>query len=365
MAKYLKLFNNHSGYTAFTQTEEFVKPNVSHCIQENEVHYNPIPHDYSKDYLTFTALGNGEFSVNIGINVPTSKMQSISFKINDGEWATYQNVDNSAVTETVSSNIKRGDKIYVKGSASALANGAGGSNYTTFESTFDITVEGNIMSLLYGDNFDDETELTETYTFLELFHGMVDTLISAENLVLPALNATDSCYNSMFWNCNRLVHAPKELPAMTIGEWSYQEMFSGCWALVDYPEMYPIMTLSEGCYAYMFEYCRSLTSMPNLPATTLAYDCYYCMFQGCSGLTETTVLPATTLAEECYYHMFQNCSNLNSVTCLATDISANKSTTSWLSGVAVNGTFTKAANMTSWTEGASGIPSGWSVVDAN
>ena len=42
MTKYLKLFDNHSGYTAFTQTEEFVRPNVSHCVGENHVHYNPL-----------------------------------------------------------------------------------------------------------------------------------------------------------------------------------------------------------------------------------------------------------------------------------------------------------------------------------
>lgn len=40
--KYLKLFNNHSQYTAFTQTEDFILPNVSHCIAEGDVHYNPI-----------------------------------------------------------------------------------------------------------------------------------------------------------------------------------------------------------------------------------------------------------------------------------------------------------------------------------
>lgn len=43
MGKYIKVFNNHNGYTAFTQTADFVKPNVSHCISENDVHYNPLP----------------------------------------------------------------------------------------------------------------------------------------------------------------------------------------------------------------------------------------------------------------------------------------------------------------------------------
>ena len=46
MAKYLKLFENHTQYDTFIGgggETPFVKPNVSHCITENEVHYNPIP----------------------------------------------------------------------------------------------------------------------------------------------------------------------------------------------------------------------------------------------------------------------------------------------------------------------------------
>ena len=38
--KYLKLFDNHSGYTEY-MSGEAILPNVSHCILEDEVHYNP------------------------------------------------------------------------------------------------------------------------------------------------------------------------------------------------------------------------------------------------------------------------------------------------------------------------------------
>ena len=40
---YLKLFQNHSEYEAFVSGGTMVRPNVSHCVSENEVHYNPIP----------------------------------------------------------------------------------------------------------------------------------------------------------------------------------------------------------------------------------------------------------------------------------------------------------------------------------
>jgi hypothetical protein len=56
--RYLKLFENHSNYEDFVEGGTMEKPNVSHCVSENEVHYNPIPHDYSKEYLTFVSLEN-------------------------------------------------------------------------------------------------------------------------------------------------------------------------------------------------------------------------------------------------------------------------------------------------------------------
>ena len=61
--KYLKKFSNHSDYNTFTGSTEFIKPNVSHCIQENDVHYNP-----KEDGVTYsvTVLGeapHGDFTI--------------------------------------------------------------------------------------------------------------------------------------------------------------------------------------------------------------------------------------------------------------------------------------------------------------
>jgi hypothetical protein len=89
------------------------------------------------------------------------------------------------------------------------------------------------------------------------------------------------------------------------------------------------------------------------------------MFRDCTSLTTAPELPATTLASECYREMFNRCTNLSSIKCLATDISASNCTLAWVNGVAASGTFTKAASMSSWTEGVNGIPSGWNVVNAS
>ena len=39
MNSYLRKFANHSAYQ--TAESSLDKPNVSYCVQENEVHYNP------------------------------------------------------------------------------------------------------------------------------------------------------------------------------------------------------------------------------------------------------------------------------------------------------------------------------------
>ena len=113
----------------------------------------------------------------------------------------------------------------------------------------------------------------------------------------------------------------------------------------------------------MFNGCTSLTTAPSvLPATTLAERCYYGMFNGCKSLVTAPELPATTLASNCYRQMFYSCTKLSYIKCLATDISASRCTLSWVSSVASSGTFVKAANMSSWTTDANGIPTGWTVV---
>lgn len=114
----------------------------------------------------------------------------------------------------------------------------------------------------------------------------------------------------------------------------------------------------EGYFSGM----TSLVSAENL----IIPDNYTCesMFSGCTSLTTAPVLSASTLTENRYKDMFKGCSKLNYIKCLATDISASGCTEGWLDGVSSSGTFVKASSMNSWPSGASGIPSGWTVTNA-
>ena len=336
MKKNIRVFQTQSEYDTFISGDDVLRPNVSYVRGENEVHYNPKP-DYSKQYLTFEALESGTFKFG----------KTIDYSLDNGTtWTTLE-------ANTASPTVVQGDKILWRGQISS---------YGTFSSTANYNVEGNIMSLLYGDNFANQTELPNgSYTFYSLFYGNT-RLISAVNMVLPATTLRDKCYNEMFKGCTSLTTAPNELPATTLAVDCYNSMFNGCTALTTAPTL-PATTLASQCYYYMFVGCTSLTTAPELPATTLAVYCYSNMFANCKSLTTAPELPATTLAQYCYQYMFAGCTNLNNITMLATTIS-NGSLNTWVNNVAATGTFTKAAEMTTLPTGASGIPSGWTVVDA-
>ena len=145
------------------------------------------------------------------------------------------------------------------------------------------------------------------------------------------------------------------------------EVYGNIMSLVSGDSFVNADTLTENYALYALFYgCPNITSAENLvlPATTLTENCYNAMFQGCTSLTTAPELSALNLATSCYNGMFSRCTSLNYIKCLANDISALECTYNWVYNVPEGGTFVKNAAMTGWSTGNSGIPSGWTVVDA-
>ena len=276
-----------------------------------------------------------------------------------------------------------GDTVQLRAISDYLGGNGGFSPFGNIEGKYN--VKGNIMSLLYAEDFEGQTDLNGmNYAFKKLFYNC-NNLVNAKDLVLPATTLADSCYSYMFYGCTSLTTAPElpatilapscyngmffgctslttapELPATTLANYCYLNMFYGCTSLTTAPELLAT-TLTNYCYLNMFYGCTSLTAAPELKATTLASSCYDAMFNGCTSLTIAPELPATTLANYCYAYMFYNCGNLNYIKMLATNISAGGCLSNWVKGVASSGTFVKNANMASLPNGVSGIPNGWTV----
>ena len=347
-------------------------PNVSLCEDApTTVHYSPYAHDYSQDYLTFVAKEDSTFKL---------VYNSVSYSLDEGETWT------ELASNTDSPTVTSGNKIMWK--ATLTPNQYAGIG--EFSSTGQFDVQGNIMSLLYGDNFKEQTSLSgKNGAFAYLFSGCTN-LVSAKNLSLPATTLAESCYNSMFYRCTSLTTVPKlpattlvsacynsmfsgctslttapELPATTLADYCYSNMFQGCKSLTTAPEL-PATTLANGCYNYMFAGCTSLTTAPELPATTLAKVCYNSMFSGCTSLTTAPELPATTLTGSCYTDMFNGCSKLNYIKAMFTTEPSSTYTSNWVNGVASSGAFVKNSTAT-WTSdcGPSTFPCNWTVDTAS
>ena len=256
MATYLKLFETHTQYETFIGgggVTPFIKPNVSYCTEENEVHYNPF--SWADEYLTFDIVTEGTI---VWKTSDSNNVKTISYSINNGEWA-----DITSSTEGDSFNVSVGDKVRFKGNNTAY--GVHNFNYNTFNgSTASFNVQGNIMSLTNGDSFANATTFKSNYVFVYLFNNA--NIINAKNLVLPATTLADDCYQDMFRGCTSLVTAPT-LPATTLADYCYQYMFSGCTSLVTAPTL-PATTLANYCYNYMFRDCSSLNYIKAMFTTT-------------------------------------------------------------------------------------------------
>lgn len=294
----------------------------------------------SPNILLFTKL---TFATPITIETSTDR----------NTWSTLGTTDDSIV---LSMQIPANGKVYLRANTQTW-------NGTFINCSGYFNVGGDIMSLLYGSNYDGtQTQFPSAQTtFYNLFVNAGSALLNAGDLILPATTLTAFAYKHMFMECSGLKYGP-DLPATALGDECYREMFFGCTSLVKTPDL-PATVLKRLCYQCMFKNCSSLTNAPDLLADTLAEECCASMFENCTLLTETPILYSDTLTTNCYAHMFYGCTSLSKVTCLATNISASNCVYSWLYDVNPSGTFYKDSSMQSWPSGYSGIPSGWTVTD--
>lgn len=191
--------------------------------------------DYSTQYLTFESQIDNNA---IYLKADDTPNVTISASTDNGStWTAY--TSSTVGNGTTIATLNAGDKVLIKGTNGTYL-------HYRFNSSGQFEIYGNIMSLLYGDNFSGQTALTNNYLFLSLFSGCTG-LTSAENLIMPATTLTTACYQYMFWGCTSLTTAP-ELPATT---------------------------LANSCYSNMFRGCTSLNYIKCLATDISAYDCTY------------------------------------------------------------------------------------------
>lgn len=227
-------------------------------------------------------------------------IQTFQYSLDDGE--TWSTCTTS---QTVTVNV--GQKMKLKGSFNNINQDRDTNRFTATGGTW--KAYGNLLSLLYGDTFASVTVLGKDGLLFCFYH--CQNLIDIDNLKIPITS----------------------------------------------------ITITRGLRA-TFRDC-GFSSVPSdlLPATTLSRECYMGTFEECANLVKAPLLPATTIPSYGYFAMFNNCTSLNEVTCLATSGIGGNKTQLFLNGVASSGTFYKAPSA-SWSTGQYGVPSGWTILDA-
>lgn len=178
---------------------------------------------YADQYFTIESeADNNEITINLGGENPDSTSRN-SFSVssdNGSHWTTIELNEGNYVYSTT---LNEGDKLLIKSTNTTFSINTDDSMIT---SSGNFKVYGNIMSLLYGDNFANQTSFpaNSSYNFQQLFYYCT-CLTDASNLILPATTLTEGCYNKMFCDCGSLTTPPK-LPATTVVSNAYNDIIS-------------------------------------------------------------------------------------------------------------------------------------------
>ena len=288
-----------------------------------------VVHDYSQDYFTIESLEDNNLIK--AIRTSSGITPDIYYSLDNG--TTWSNQILSSGTITFGT-INTGDKIIFKCTVSRWA--TAWNQYNRFDANKSFKVYGNVMSLLNGDNFiNSEFVSGSSDNLCGLFYGTT-TLVDASNLILPATTLKVSCYNGMFRGCSNLVNGPKLLPALDVPTDGYSSMFESCTSLVTAPEI--LATTVSGATALNRMFCMNRNSKVT------------------AAMTKGPVLRITNSSsyDHVYQQLFCGNGNLVEITVLFSGTTNNN----WLKNVSSTGVI-KTLSGTTFSSGASGLPSGW------
>ncbi len=176
------------------------------------------------DYLCFTALEAGQFTLTIPAAVTATYLSYVEWS-KDGR--TWNHTDNTSDEVIIPVSVASGEKVYWRGSGKRMSY-SGNSGYTSgFSSTGAFSISGHLVSILKGSDFEDIDFLGAT--FARLFQDC-SNLISAGELILPSFT-TASVFSSLFLRCTALVSAPELPPVTNLTTGCYYQMFFGCSSL--------------------------------------------------------------------------------------------------------------------------------------
>ena len=176
MPKYMRAFDTHEAYELWTASEQYVTPSIAGCVNENEVHYNPV-------VLKYVDLGLPSGTLWATENLKDANGNELYFA-----WG--ETVGYTADQVGTGKNFSWSDYKY----------GTSSSNLTKYNSTDGKTVlepTDDAATVLWGDNWCMPTK--------EQFQELIDnttaiwTQVDGINGMLLTSNYNG---NTLFFSCN-------------------------------------------------------------------------------------------------------------------------------------------------------------------
>lgn len=202
--RYIASYPNDAAIQGAVDSNLLGHPYIALNDQTGKIDWDSKENSNIQKYFTIEALERGSIR---GNNRPY-------YSINGGEWD---------LMPTSKLQLNAGDVVRFKSTTPNQY-----AQYFELNNKLKCKAYGNVMSLIYGDDFLGKSEVPFG-TFRYLFDGWTN-LMDVSNLILPGETLGQACYDKMFRGCVNIEKAPY-LPAEKIGSGSYSQMFYGCTAL--------------------------------------------------------------------------------------------------------------------------------------
>lgn len=348
-----------------------------------------------KDYLKLTAHSSGTFTFSIPASVSPSDLPYIAYSINGLTWTTVNNVANQAVTITTPTRAKN-RYVLIKSEAKRTAIADSDGDSTRISSTCDFDVSGNILSLLLGDNFEDDTTIDyydsneHNYMFARLFKQA--RIVHADELKLPITGVPYYCFRDTFRECTIMTLGPIKIPITKVAESGLRGMFGYCYTLTNMLDISSIsgsLNLGINAFHYTFEKCyvmecynpidlisvgkgglfrgafiecSNLTNTPirRLECDTMEDSCFQLAFKDASKLKTSPIIVCSASGKYAVDQCFSGCGSLNYITFLLTGRLTYS--TSFTRSVSTTGIFVKHIDAVWTNTGDSGVPTNWTTI---
>ena len=306
MQNYITKFNTEAEYEAFLNSNACPYINVSYIQETDENKYYKEEDELMMQPFTLhidQLPDNQEvnFCFETGYTTEKEVVSKLKWKLNNNDWQS-RDITLSAPLQETGIMLHEGDTIQVIFKTSFFS---GMFYWRDLYGTHDLrySVSGNIMSLLWGDDYvyapankipfeglKDRGETTvKSFKFNNMFTGGgTNGVVDASDLWLPTKNLTENIFQYMFIDNVYLTAAP------------------------DIKAKY----LPKNACNNMFQNCTSLTDMPNILAEEITDGAINGMFEGCSSLVNTTQLhikKINIITEQSLQNVFKDCTSLTSV----------------------------------------------------